>query len=148
MLLKTFCLWCAFLWLGGTVWAVTDAGPDVSAGVPRELARWRKERYRDVHYALRLVLAPNAAMLNGALTIKVTLDGPPQPIVLDWRVNTRPGELPAKVWGWHINGQTIDTIEEHNEHLTIPAALVKTGLNEISLQFASPIGTSGRAVTR
>jgi aminopeptidase N len=141
--LLAFLLWC-----GGMAWAVSDEPPKIEAGVPRELARWRKERYRAVKYALRLVITPNAETLTGELKISVTLDGSPAPVVLDWRTNTRPGEQAAKVWGWRVNGQETDKVTERNEHLVVPQELIRTGENEIRLQFASPIGASGRAVTR
>jgi aminopeptidase N len=131
--------------LGGAVFADT---PNLEPGVPRGLAAWRKERYRAVRYALRLVLRPNAEALTGEVKISVTLDGPPAPVILDWRTNTRPGEQPARVSGWRVNGQETDNVSEQNEHLIIPQDLVKTGENEIRVQFSSPIGAAGRAVTR
>ena len=42
-------------------------GAPPEPGVPRELARWRAEHYRDVRYALDLMLRPGAEMLEGAV---------------------------------------------------------------------------------
>ncbi len=146
--MRVYLLLALLLWCNGMLWAAGDEPPKVEAGVPRELAAWRKERYRAVKYALRLIIMPNAEMLEGELKINVTLDGPPAPIVLDWRTNARPGERAAKVRDWRINGQATDKVTEQDEHLVIPQEFVKTGENEIRVQFASPIGASGRAVTR
>ena len=146
--MRVYLLLALLLWCNGMVWALGDELPKVEAGVPRELAVWRKERYRAVKYALRLIIMPNAEMLEGELKINVTLDGPPAPVILDWRTNARPGEREAKVWDWRVNGQETGKVTEQNEHLVIPQEFVKTGENEIRVQFASPIGASGRAVTR
>ena len=45
-----------------------------TGGVPRELARFRAEHYRDVRYALNITLTPGADLLKGHEKIAVTLD--------------------------------------------------------------------------
>src|SRR5205085_2702846 len=62
------------------------AQPQLDAGVPRELARWRAAQYRDVRYTLDITLAPGADMLKGREKITVTLDASVADLVLDWRV--------------------------------------------------------------
>src|ERR1043165_10019628 len=71
--------------------AAQDAGAQTAqpatlgAGVPRELARFRAEHYRDVRYALDIMLAPGADLLKGHEKVTVTLDAAAGDLVLDWR---------------------------------------------------------------
>ena len=60
--------------------------PNLEPGVPRGLARWRAEHYRDVRYALDITLTPGADLLKGHEQITVTLDAAAGDLVLDWRV--------------------------------------------------------------
>ncbi len=120
---------------------------DPGAGVPRELARWRAANYSNVSYRMEIRLAPGAAMLQGQETIRVTLNKNADRIILDWRVNpVKEGQPRPRVWDIKLNGQPATDAREVNEHIIIPN--VKPGTNEVSLNFESPIATSGSAVTR
>ena len=120
----------------------TDPGP----GVPRELARWRAEHYRDVHYSLSISLTPGAPMLKGWTEIRVTLAEGTDQIILDWRVNPiKDGQPRPRVWNITLNEKPAKA-REVNEHIIIDGAI--KGKNVIRFRFESPIATSGSAVTR
>ncbi|HEU4597511.1 MAG TPA: M1 family aminopeptidase [Pyrinomonadaceae bacterium] len=122
--------------------------PHAGPGVPRELARWRAEHYRDVRYALRVRLAPGAEMLEGYVKITVTLDAAAGDLVLDWRMTKKETDAARLVSGIKANGQPLTDARIADEHIVIGRAHLKTGTNTVEMNFSSPISTSGSAVTR
>jgi aminopeptidase N len=130
-----------------------DAGaqtttPTTAPGVPREIARWRAEHYRDVRYALDLTLRPGAEMLAGRSKVTVTLDAAAGDLVLDWRVLDRKADAGSRVSGLTANGRRVTDARFTDEHVVVPRAYLKAGVNEVELSFESPISGSGSAVTR
>jgi aminopeptidase N len=120
---------------------------DPEPGVPRELARWRAAHYSNISYRMEIRLAPGAPMLQGQETIRLTLNNSADRIILDWRVNpVKEGQPRPRVWDIKLNGSPAPGAREVNEHIIIPNA--KPGTNEVSLNFESPVSTSGSAVTR
>jgi aminopeptidase N len=124
------------------------ARPDAAPGVPRELARWRAAHYRDVRYTLDITLAPGAEMLKGRETVDVTLDDSAGDLVLDWRVIKNDTDPSTRVSGIKVNGRAVSDARFKDEHIRIPSAHMKAGVNRIELEFESPISASGSAVTR
>lgn len=142
-----------FLFLFVSLFAMNINAQDfkVEAGVPRELARWRAEHYSDVRYKLNITLEKGAALMKGTIEIRVTLDeeGTKNHLYLDWRkAQTKDAkEKPyANVVG--VNDVMDFITQEANEHITIPRGYLKKGENVIAIEFASPIATSGSAITR
>src|SRR4051794_18361191 len=76
-------------------------------GIPRELARWRAEHYRDVRYRLDLMLRPGADRLEGRLKVSVTLDAEAGDLVLDWRSMKRDEDVSSRVSGLKANGRAV-----------------------------------------
>jgi aminopeptidase N len=130
----------------------TNMNIDPAAGVPRELARERAQQLGNIRYALSVELYPGAPMLKGTEEIRMTLrdDGDvPALLALDWRVAApKEGEARARVSNIKANGRDIADAREVNDHLLIPGKYLVKGENRISLNFESPISTSGSAVTR
>jgi aminopeptidase N len=122
--------------------------PTLGAGVPRELARFRAEHYRDVRYALDITLTPGADLLNGHEKIAVTLDAAAGDLVLDWRVIKADVDPRTRVSAVKANGQKVDDARFASEHLVIPRSHLTAGANTVELDFAAPVSTSGSAVTR
>ena len=122
--------------------------PPPGAGVPRELARWRAEHYRDVRYALDLRLEPGADVLKGRLKVTVTLDAAAGDLVLDWRVVKKEADPRSRVSNIAANGRKVTDARFENEHIVIPRAHMKAGVNEVGMDFESPVSASGSAVTR
>ena len=131
---------------GSTLEAQTAQPP--GTGVPRELARWRAEHYRDVRYLLDLMLKPGADRLEGRLKVTVTLDAAAGDLVLDWRSLKRDEDPRSHVNGIKANGRAVTDAQFVNEHIRIPSAYMKAGVNEVELSFESPISAAGSAVTR
>jgi aminopeptidase N len=143
-LLKLFLLGLCFMTL--TNFEVGAQTP--GAGVPRELARWRAEHYRDVRYRLDLMLRPGAERLEGRLKVTVTLDAAAGDLVLDWRSMKRDEDVRSRVSGVKANGRAVGDVRFENEHVVIPRTNLKVGVNEVELGFESPISSAGSAVTR
>jgi aminopeptidase N len=122
---------------------------DPEPGVPRELARLRAQHYKDVRYVLSLTLRPGAELLRGHEVISVRLEGAVDQLVLDWRkMAAKEGQPVARVWDLEANGRKVTDARETNDHLIIPGRYLVKGMNVVSLNFESPILTSGSAVTR
>ncbi len=134
--------------------------PAIEPGVPLALAKWRAANYSNVHYKLDITLKKGVPLMTGTVEIGVDLteEGAKYPLVLDWRTTpfaTDKDQPYAKVL--EVNGLSRESRDAsgtlalrsiENEHLLIPNGLLKTGTNTIKIEFASPIKTSGAAVTR
>jgi aminopeptidase N len=148
-LLKLFILGLSFMTLTGPhLEAGAQTAPPPGAGVPRALARWRAEHYRDVRYLLDLTLKEGAERLEGRLKVTVTLDAAAGDLVLDWRSTKRGEDVRPRVSGIRANGRAVADARFVNEHVVVPRAYVKAGVNEVELSFESPISSAGSAVTR
>jgi aminopeptidase N len=124
------------------------APPSLDAGVPRELARFRAEHYRDVRYALDITLSPGADLLKGWEKITVTLDAAAGDLVLDWRVIKADANPRSRVSDITANGKKVDDAQFAGEHIIIPRSHLTAGANIVEMNFESPVSTSGSAVTR
>jgi aminopeptidase N len=140
-----------FFLLGLSLMTLTnlEAGAQTHGpGVPRELARWRAEHYRDVRYALDIMLKPGAERLEGRLKVSVTLDAAAGDLVLDWRSMKGDEDVRSRVSGVKANGRAAPDARFESEHIIIPRTNLKVGVNEVELEFESPISAAGSAVTR
>ena len=122
-------------------------------GVARELARHRAAHYRDVRYALNIELAPGAETMEGELEIRVVLDGAAGDLVLDWRTPApKDGKELAGVGDIRVNDRRADGPRAPrivNEHIILPASMLREGENVVRLSFKSPVSATGTAaVTR
>jgi len=124
-----------------------DVPPAVEAGVPRELARWRAARYRDVRYALDVRLAPGADLMQGAVRVSVTLAAPVD-LVLDWRSGPGGADPRERVSAVRANGRPVEDARVASEHLIVPRRHLAAGRNVVEVSFTAPVSTSGSALTR
>ncbi len=136
--------------------------PAVEPGVPAALAKWRAANYSDIRYKLDIRLEKGAPLMTGSLEISVDLteEGSKYPLVLDWRTTPFANDKDQPYANIvEVNGLSRDardasgtlalqSVSLQSEHLLIPNGLLKTGTNTIKIEFASPIKTSGAAVTR
>lgn len=137
-----------FFAVGSVIHGQTNPTTEWAAGVPRDLALWRANHYRNVRYKLNIELQRQAALMRGVLEVRVELDAPVD-LVLDWRPAVKPdASASARAWDVSANGQPAADAFEKNEHLIVPASRMVRGENVIQLKFHSPIATSGSAVTR
>ena len=126
-------LLCAFaLLIQGTTLA------EAPEGIPRDLARQRAEQVSDVRYRLTFDLVPHATSALGREELQFNLKTP-APLLLDFREGT--------VANLKVNGQNAVAAIE-NGHLALPANLLHTGKNEVTLDFTAPIAPAGKAITR
>ena len=102
------------------------------AGVPQELARWRKATYTDVWYRLHFdIPEERTERVDGQITVSLRLETPAD-IVLDFR------EPASSIHEIRING----TLPQprciiQNEHIVIPAALTRAGENTVDIVFTA-----------
>ena len=125
--------------------------PAIETGVPRTLAKWRAAHYSDVRYKLDITLEKGAPLMKGELEISVNLteEGAKNDLILDWRTTQFANDKEKPYAHVVAVNNTIDVISSvSKEHLIIPKGALKTGANVIKIRFASPIKTSGAAVTR
>ncbi|HEV2863797.1 MAG TPA: M1 family aminopeptidase [Pyrinomonadaceae bacterium] len=125
-----------------------DEPPRPGPGVSRELARWRAAHYRDVRYLLSVRLERGAELMRGELRIRVVLDSAAGDLVLDWRVTDKNVDPASRVSDIHANGREVRDARFEDEHVRIPRQYLKRGENVVTMSFASPVSTSGSAVTR
>jgi len=136
--------------------------PKIEPGVPLDLAKWRAARYSDVRYKLDLKLEKMSPVLKGTIEIRVNVDptdgtpviggptttardaGSKTDIVFDWRRIKGKEDL-STVSNITLNGSPA-IFEDASEHIVIKDA--PPGENTVTLDFTSPILTSGSAITR
>ena len=125
--------------------------PPIETGVSRDLAKWRAANYSDVRYNLSVRIKKDAPLMKGFIEIHVTLteEGSKNPLVLDWRTTQFQNDK-DKPYANIISVNDAKDIHTqiNQEHILIPNGLLKTGENVIAIEFASPIKTSGAAITR
>ena len=129
--------------------------PPVEPGVSQTLAKWRAANYSDVRYKLNITLEKGAPLMKGDIEIRVNLtdEGAKNDLILDWRTTQFANDKDKPyVKVTKINESDFDNIpvytDTRNEHLVLPKGFFKAGENVIKINFASPIKTSGAAITR
>ncbi len=133
--------------------------PPIEPGVSQTLAKWRAANYSDVRYKLNITLEKGAPLMKGSIEIRVTLtdEGANNDLILDWRTTQFANDkdkpfadvvsVNETVMGKATQSNTYD-YQTTKEHLLISHRFFKAGENTIKINFASPIKTSGAAITR
>ncbi len=155
MLLRFFTLAFVLL-MTTTIFAQT---PPIETGVSQSLAKWRSANYSDVRYKLNITLEKGAPLMKGDIEIRVNLTdaGAKNDLILDWRTTQFANDKDepfAKVVA--VNDKAANVLSNihapnyfiSKEHLVVSQKFLKTGENVIKIEFASPIKTSGAAITR
>lgn len=133
--------------------------PPIETGVSQALAKWRAANYSDVRYKLNITLEKGAPLMTGTIeiSVKLTEEGAKNDLILDWRTtqfaNDKDKSFAEVV---KVNEQIVkDTVQNgvfdyqiNKEHLIVSKKYLKTGENVLQIKFASPIKSSGAAVTR
>jgi aminopeptidase N len=135
--------------------------PPVEAGVSQKLAQWRAAHYSDVRYKLSITLEKGAPLMKGEIEIRVNIDaeGAKSDLVLDWRTTQfandkdKPFAYLNEANGKVFNNMPLGSLDMpthsiYNEHLVVLKRFLKSGENVFKIQFASPVKTSGGAITR
>jgi aminopeptidase N len=119
----------ALAWLASTMQtpAPTNVAGDPGPGVPLTLAEERARRISDLRYDLRFSIPPDrSAPVTGAVTITFNLKDASRPLALDF-------SQPARITGGSHGADVVVT----GEHVIVPAARLREGRNEISLEFVA-----------
>ncbi|HLM02141.1 MAG TPA: M1 family aminopeptidase, partial [Pyrinomonadaceae bacterium] len=125
--------------------------PPIEPGVSQTLAKWRAAHYSNVRYKLNITLEKQAPLLKGEIEIRVNLteEGARNDLILDWRTTQFANDKEKPYANVVAVNNVIDVISTvSKEHLIVPKGALKTGENFIKIRFASPVKTSGAAVTR
>ena len=111
--------------------------PLMGPGVSRELARSRAANLSNVRYEMTLSLAGRDTA-RGNVTVRFNTARSAD-VVLDFR-----GPWLGRI---RVNGAEVKT-EFNGAHLRIPARSIRSGANEIEIQFASLIAPAGASIIR
>lgn len=133
--------------------------PPLETGVSQSLAKWRAAHYSDVRYKLNITLEKGAPLMRGTIevSVKLTDEGAKNDLVLDWRTTQfandkdKPFAELVKVNEKIVKETAPNGVFDYQinkEHLVISKKYLKTGENVLQIKFASPIKTSGSAITR
>src|SRR5687768_706390 len=125
--------------------------PPLEPGVAQTLAKWRAANYSNVRYKLNITLEKGAPLMKGDIEIRVNIseEGAKNDLILDWRATQFAGDKDKPYANVIAVNDAPDILHSIvNEHIRIPHPLLKKGENVIKIEFASPIKTSGAAVTR
>ena len=133
--------------------------PPIETGVSQSLAKWRAANYSDVRYKLNITLEKGAPLMKGTIevSVKLTDEGAKNDLILDWRTTQfandkdKPFAKVTAINDYSTANSTKSVIDDkhlNEDHLIISRQLLKTGENVIKINFASPIKTSGAAITR
>ena len=133
--------------------------PPLETGVSQTLAKWRGANYSDVRYKLNITLEKGAPLMKGTIeiSVKLTDESAKNDLILDWRTTQFANDkdkpfadvvsVNETVMGKATQSNTYD-YQTTKEHLLISHRFFKAGENVIKIKFASPIKTSGAAITR
>ena len=113
-------------------------GADLPEGIPRELARQRAAQISEVRYQLEFRLVPHAGTTEAHEELKFRARSGGA-ILLDFREGT--------VSGLKVNGGSVEAKIE-NGHIELPGNKIRVGENVVLVDFAAPVATAGKAITR
>ena len=104
-----------------------NADGDPGPGIPFTLAEDRARRISDLRYDLRIAIPPDrSAPVTGAVVIRFSLTDASKPLALDFR-------KPARITG----GRDAAALVVTDDHVIVPAARLREGANEVSLEFVA-----------
>ncbi|MFL5578675.1 MAG: M1 family metallopeptidase [Gemmatimonadaceae bacterium] len=119
--------------------AQAAAGDSLMApGVSRALADYRRERVRDVRYALALDVTGRDTA-RGHVTVRFTRAGAGDAI-LDFRG--------LSLENARANGRPVRGLVANGAHVRIPAAALRRGANALDFDFAAAVAPAGASVIR
>jgi aminopeptidase N len=103
----------------------------VAPGVPFTLAQQRAQQLKNIQYRLHIAVpAAPQTPVTGSAVIAFTLSDTTRPVILDF---AGPADSITEV---RVGLQAVPLVVR-NEHIEIPAAALKVGINEIRLSFVS-----------
>ncbi|MGI9090244.1 MAG: M1 family aminopeptidase, partial [Gemmatimonadaceae bacterium] len=107
-------------------------------GVSRELAQYRRDRIRNVRYALALdVTGRDTARGNVRITFQRVAPGD---VILDFRG--------PRAWHVRANGKPVPGITDNGAHIRLPSSALHAGENNVELDFNASIAPAGASVIR
>jgi aminopeptidase N len=108
-----------------------DAQDSAGPGVPAALAQERAQRLKDIHYRLHFSVPESAtAPVTGSAAITFNLGDNKGPVLLDFAG-------PADSIGEARTQEGPFQPQVRDEHLVVPAAMLRAGGNEVRLSFTS-----------
>ncbi len=118
-------------------------------GVSRELARHRAANISDLRYQLSFELIPGAARIKGRAEIRLKLNNPADPVILDFRDLNEQGRIvEGAVSNVTANGSVVNGLRQTGGHIVLPAGHFKSGENTIAMDFVTGVATANRPIIR
>ncbi len=130
---------CILLSLYLSTSAASAQAPD---GIPRDLARQRAQRIKDVRYELAYNLRPKADSVVGHESLRFVQNADDRGILPEW-LDFREGSLSILTINGHVAPPTIQ-----NGHIELPARFLQLGENVVEIDFIAPVAPAGKAITR
>lgn len=110
----------------------------MARGISRELAQYRRERIRNVRYALALdVTGRDTVRGHVRITFQRAGEGD---AILDFRG--------PRVWNIQANGKPLAGTVNNGAHIRVPNAALHTGDNSVDLDFDALVAPAGASVIR
>ncbi|MGI8549016.1 MAG: M1 family metallopeptidase [Gemmatimonadaceae bacterium] len=107
-------------------------------GVSQELAQYRRDRIRDVRYALTLdVTGRDTARGNVRISFERVSPGD---VILDFRG--------PRAWNIRANGKPVPGVTNNGAHIQLPGSAFHAGGNSVELDFGASIAPAGASVIR
>ncbi|MEW6746645.1 MAG: M1 family aminopeptidase [Planctomycetota bacterium] len=117
-----------------------DPSPELLApGISWELAQSRAAQLSHITYDLHLRLEKGATSGEGSVRIGFEVASLASPVILDFAAH--------ELFALEMNAQQVATSERRENHLVLPAGLLRPGLNRITATFRFRVGQSGAALT-
>jgi aminopeptidase N len=121
-----------FALLAASVSTQAQSPASLGPGVPQALAEERARRVSDLRYELSLRIPPaRSERVTGRVTITFVLAGPNAPLALDFE----PGGTPT-TRNLTVNAAPL-AVAVRDGHLVLPAASLRTGANQVRLDFVA-----------
>jgi aminopeptidase N len=120
----------------------------IDEGVSRDLARERARIVSNTRYQLNLELRSQASRVPGHIAIQFDLARIIDPLLIDFRdLDTQGKVVNGSARNLKVNGSA-EPFRQSNGHILISGQHLKSGPNDIELDFDSGIAEANRAVTR
>src|SRR5215472_13663343 len=111
-------------------------------GISRDLARQRAQQLSNVRYQLSYRLVPKAPSVTGHEELRFDQNADDRGVLPEW-LDFREGSISSLT----VNGHSADTTIQ-NDHVLLPATMLKLGENRVEIDFTAPVAPAGKALTR
>jgi aminopeptidase N len=128
------------LLLGVLLLAAQPTDSLLDSGISQALARQRAATLRNIRYSLHFDLTRDSASTPGRVVIRVERAATAGDLILDFRG--------PRLLSLEANGTRVEAPRWTNGHIVVPSQVLRTGENEIAVQFMAAIAPAGASIIR